>query len=128
MGGPQANRCHEKRCRCLHDLTQTRDIPIPHLSNAPASTTCPTTRTVAQLHDALGTLSNNKLSPIPLPPHAELAANGYNLDLCGFPHEVEEILPPADLIYQYQQKRAELNATIDKVLADITEHLKGTDA
>lgn len=59
---------------------------------------------------------------------AELAAGGYNLDLCGFPHEVEEILPPADLIYQYQQKRAELNATIDKVLADITEHLKGTEA
>ncbi len=59
---------------------------------------------------------------------AELAANGYNLDLCGFPNEVEEILPPADLIYQYQQKRAELNATIDKVLADITEHLKGTEA
>lgn len=59
---------------------------------------------------------------------AELAANGYNLDLCGFPHEVEEILPPTDLIYQYQQKRAELNATIDKVLADITAHLKGEEA
>lgn len=59
---------------------------------------------------------------------AELVANGYNLDLCGFPHEVEEILPPTDLIYQYQQKRAELNATIDKVLADITAHLKGEEA
>ncbi len=46
-----------------------------------------------------------------------------NLDLCGYPHEEEEILAPLDLINQYQQKRAELNAEIDNVLAQITSML-----
>ena len=46
--------------------------------------------------------------------------HNYNFDLCGFPHEEEEILAPHDLIQRYQEKRASLNATIDRVLADIT--------
>ena len=49
----------------------------------------------------------------------ELEERGYNLDLCGFPHEEEEILPPHELIQQYQEKRAELNADIDRILAEI---------
>ena len=53
----------------------------------------------------------------------ELAERNYDLDLCGFPHEKEEILPPADLIRQYQEKRATLNADIDRILAQITEIL-----
>ena len=53
----------------------------------------------------------------------ELAANNYNLDLCGYPHEDEEVLPPKELILQYQEKRAALNADIDRVLAQITETL-----
>ena len=53
----------------------------------------------------------------------ELAERNYDLDLCGFPHEEEEILPPADLIRQYQEKRATLNADIDRILAQITEIL-----
>ena len=44
---------------------------------------------------------------------------GYNLDQCGFPHKEEEILAPSDLILQYQEERASLNAQIDSVLADI---------
>ena len=48
---------------------------------------------------------------------------GYNLDLCGYPHEEEEILPPMDLIRRYQEERASLNAEIDRVLAEITEKL-----
>ena len=50
----------------------------------------------------------------------EIIANGYNIDLCGYPHEEEEILDPMDLINQYQEKRAELNAEIDHVLEQIT--------
>lgn len=55
----------------------------------------------------------------------EIAANGYNIDLCGFPHEEEEILDPMDLINQYQEKRASLNAEIDHVLEKITSMLGG---
>lgn len=54
---------------------------------------------------------------------ADLAARTYNIDLCGYPHEEEEILPPKELIQQYQEKRASLNADIDRILAQITEIL-----
>lgn len=50
---------------------------------------------------------------------------GYNLDLCGYPHEEEEILDPMDLIQRYEEKRASLNAEIDRVLAEITALLGG---
>jgi type I restriction enzyme M protein len=49
----------------------------------------------------------------------ELADRNYNIDICGFPHEEEEILPPHELIQQYQKKRASLNADIDCILGDI---------
>ncbi|MDR1842024.1 MAG: SAM-dependent methyltransferase, partial [Holophagales bacterium] len=49
----------------------------------------------------------------------ELIDRNYNLDLCGFPHEEEEILPLYELIQQYQEKRASLNADIDRILAEI---------
>ena len=55
----------------------------------------------------------------------EIVANGYNIDLCGYPHEEEEILDPMDLINQYQEKRAALNAEIDHVLEKITSLLGG---
>lgn len=44
---------------------------------------------------------------------------GYNLDQCGYPHEEEEILSPIETIQNYQEKRASLNAEIDKVLAEL---------
>lgn len=50
----------------------------------------------------------------------ELAERQYNLDLCGFPHEEEEILPLDELIANYQQKRTAYNAEIDNILAEIT--------
>ena len=53
----------------------------------------------------------------------EIVARTYNIDLCGYPHEEEEILPPKELIQQYQEKRASLNADIDRILAQITEIL-----
>ena len=53
----------------------------------------------------------------------ELAEKNYNIDLCGYPHEEEEILPPKELIQQYQEKRASLNADIDRILAEISSIL-----
>ena len=53
----------------------------------------------------------------------EIAEKNYNIDLCGYPHEEEEILPPKELIQQYQEKRASLNADIDRLLAQITDIL-----
>lgn len=53
----------------------------------------------------------------------EIINRNYNLDLCGYPHEEEEILAPKELIQQYQEKRASLNADIDRVLGDITNIL-----
>ena len=55
--------------------------------------------------------------------YAELEEKGFNIDLCGYPHEEEEILPPKELIQQYQEKRKSLNADIDRILAQITDIL-----
>ncbi len=56
-------------------------------------------------------------------PVQELIDRNYNIDLCGYPHEEEEILPPKELIQQYQEKRASLNADIDRILEQITDIL-----
>lgn len=53
----------------------------------------------------------------------EIADKNYNIDLCGYPHEEEEILPPEELIRKYHRERADLNAKIDVVLAEITKIL-----
>ena len=51
----------------------------------------------------------------------ELEERGYNLDLCGYPHEEEEILSLADTIQNYEEKRTSLNADIDRILQQITD-------
>ena len=53
----------------------------------------------------------------------ELQEKKYNIDLCGFPHEEEEILPPDELIRNYQSKRASLNADIDNILSQVSKIL-----
>jgi type I restriction enzyme M protein len=53
----------------------------------------------------------------------ELIDKGYNIDLCGFPQEEEEILPPREIIAAYQEKRAKLNAEIDHILQQIERTL-----
>lgn len=53
----------------------------------------------------------------------EIVENNYNLDLCGIPHIEEEILPPKELIENYQKERAELNAKIDETLKEIKDIL-----
>ena len=54
----------------------------------------------------------------------DILANDANLDLCGFPHEEEEILLPAELIARYQSERRRLNALVDDKLARILAALE----
>lgn len=49
----------------------------------------------------------------------EIIDNNYDIDFCKYPHEEEEILAPQDLISQYREKRASLDANIEKVLSEI---------
>ena len=51
----------------------------------------------------------------------ELEDMHYNLDLCGYPHEEEEILEPKELIRQFKEKRENLNIEIEQTLAKILE-------
>lgn len=53
----------------------------------------------------------------------EIIDNDYNLDLCGFPHEEEIILPPDELIANYQKERQELETKIDTTLSEIKKLL-----
>ena len=46
-----------------------------------------------------------------------------NFDQCKFPKEEEEILPPAELLKQYFEKRAALDYEIDKTLSEIQKIL-----
>lgn len=57
-----------------------------------------------------------------------LNEQGCNFNLCGYPHEEEEVLDPFDTIMDYQEKRASLNAKIDKVLLELEELLQGGTA
>jgi type I restriction enzyme M protein len=54
----------------------------------------------------------------------EIIERNYNLDLCGFPHEEEEILPPLELIAHYKEKRAALNLEIDGILKKVVKILE----
>jgi type I restriction enzyme M protein len=51
----------------------------------------------------------------------ELEKTGYDLDLCGFPHEEEEVLEPLDLISKYQTEKNELDENIRNVLQQIED-------
>ena len=53
----------------------------------------------------------------------ELIATDCNFDLCKFPKDDEEILPPAELLADYFKKRATLDHEIDKTLAEIQKIL-----
>lgn len=52
-----------------------------------------------------------------------LNEQGCNIDLCGYPHEEEEILDPIDLIQRYQEERSSLNATVDRAVQQISTSL-----
>ncbi len=47
----------------------------------------------------------------------------YNLDQCKFPKDEEEVLRPEELLKQYHEKRAALDAKIDHTLSEIQQIL-----
>ena len=53
----------------------------------------------------------------------QLTAQNCNFDLCKFPKEEEEVLPPDQLLAQYHRRRAQLDQKIDDVLQKIQEKL-----
>ena len=59
---------------------------------------------------------------------SEIKERNYNLDLCGYPYEEEEILPPMELIQKYQEKRAEVDKNIDDILSKIKAMIGGINA
>lgn len=59
-------------------------------------------------------------------PVEELIAGDCNFDLCKFPKDEEEILPPAELLADYYKKRKALDHEIDKTLAEI-QRILGID-
>lgn len=59
---------------------------------------------------------------------SEIKERNYNLDLCGYPYEEEEVLPPMELIQKYQEKRAEVDKNIDDILNKIKAMIGGINA
>ncbi|WP_270349240.1 HsdM family class I SAM-dependent methyltransferase [Megamonas funiformis] len=49
----------------------------------------------------------------------EIVNRNYDIDLCGYPTVEEEVLSPEETILEYKEKRATLNAKIDKKLQKI---------
>ncbi len=49
----------------------------------------------------------------------DFEALNYNFDVCGFPQEEEEILPPHELIEKYKADRAKQQRIIDEALSKI---------
>ena len=58
----------------------------------------------------------------------EIQERNYNHDLCGYPYEEEEILPPMELLQKYQEKRAEVDKNIDDILNQIKAMIGGVNA
>lgn len=56
---------------------------------------------------------------------AEIEARGYDIDLCGYPTEVKEILSPEDTMRNFIEHRTALNEKLDKQLAEIQKLLGG---
>jgi len=56
-----------------------------------------------------------------------LKERGCNIDLCGYPYEEEVILDPLDTIREYQEKRAALNAEIDKTISALSSSFYGNN-
>lgn len=57
----------------------------------------------------------------------EIASNNYNLDLCGFPHDTVEILPPDEFINQYLSEKTIIGNKIIKILKRISSAMQQED-
>lgn len=61
-------------------------------------------------------------------PVEDIIAGGYNLDLCGFPHNTVEILPPGEFIAQYLNEKAAISERIEDILSRISAAMEQGDA
>ena len=57
----------------------------------------------------------------------EIKAGNYNLDLCGYPHEDEEILPPDEIIAEYKSIRTSVDKFVFETLDEILLELQGNE-
>lgn len=71
-----------------------------------------------ELQDEDGNFKSKKITK------KEIIDGSYNLDLCGYPHTVEEVLEPDVLIKNYFDKKATLDENIKTVLSKIMELLE----
>lgn len=60
-------------------------------------------------------------------PIEDIITGEYNLDLCGFPHETVEILPPDVFIAQYLNEKAVISQRIESILERITSAMEQED-
>lgn len=61
-------------------------------------------------------------------PVEDIIAGDYNLDLCGFPHDTVEILPPDEFISQYLNEKATISTRIEDILSRISAAMKPESA
>jgi type I restriction enzyme M protein len=61
-------------------------------------------------------------------PVEDIIAGDYNLDLCGFPHETVEILPPDEFITKYLKEKTAISARIEDILSRISTAMGQKDA
>lgn len=60
-------------------------------------------------------------------PIEDIIAGDYNLDLCGFPHDTVEMLPPDEFISQYLNEKDVISERINGILARITAAMEQED-
>ena len=65
-------------------------------------------------HEDMSTTYKSKMYSID-----EIEANGYNLDLCGYPIEEKIILSPEETIANFVKRRAEWDTAMDMKIAEI---------
>jgi type I restriction enzyme M protein len=61
-------------------------------------------------------------------PVEDIVAGDYNLDLCGFPHDTVEILPPDEFIAQYLNEKAVISERIENIISRISAAMEQGDA
>ena len=61
-------------------------------------------------------------------PVEDIIAADYNLDMCGFPHDTVEILPPEEFISQYLNEKTVIGKWIESILSRITAAMSQEEA
>jgi len=61
-------------------------------------------------------------------PVEDIAANDYNLDICGFPHDTVEILPPDEFVVHYLSEKAAISARIESILERMSSTMQQGEA